>query len=101
MLGSSPSILRNNIFQARTKLQQALKGVLSSCKLEIVFKCQTRVSNSFRDLFRDLLSGVVYKFQCALCNESYYGESMKHLDTRFGEHIDVSPGTGKKGQTIK
>ena len=34
--------------QTRTKLQQALKGVLNCCKLEIVFKCQTRLSNSFR-----------------------------------------------------
>ena len=31
--------------QTRTKLQQALKGVLNCCKLEIVFKCQTRLSN--------------------------------------------------------
>ena len=59
--------------QTRTKLQQALKGVLNCCKLEIVFKCQARLSNSFRykDLIpKDLISGVVYKFQCGLCNES-------------------------------
>ena len=31
--------------QTRTKLQQALKGVLNCCKLEIVFKCQARLSN--------------------------------------------------------
>ena len=35
---------------------------------------------------KDLISGVVYKFHCGLCNESYYGE----------EHIGVSPLTGKK-----
>ena len=35
------------------------------------------------------MSGVVYKFQCGLCNESYYGESIRHLDVRPGEHIDV------------
>ena len=33
--------------QARTKLQQALKGVLNCCKLEIIFKCQTSLSDSF------------------------------------------------------
>ena len=33
--------------QTRTKLQQALKGVLNCCKLEIVFKCQTRLSHTF------------------------------------------------------
>ena len=85
--------------QTRTKLQQALKGVLNCCKLEIIFKCQTKLSNSFcyKDpIPKDLISGVVYKFQCGLCNESYYGESIRHLDIRSGEHIGVSPLTGKK-----
>ena len=88
-------------FQTRTKLQQALKGVLNCCKLEIVFKCQARLSNSFRSKDpipkdKDLISDVIYKFQCGLCNDSYYGESIRHLDIRSGEHIGVSPLTGKK-----
>ena len=85
--------------QTRTKLRQALKGVLNCCKLEIVFKCLTRLSNSFcyKDpIPKDLPSGVVYKFHCGLCNQSYYGESIKDLDIRSGEHIGVSPFTGKK-----
>ena len=85
--------------QTRTKLQQALKGVLNCLKLETVFKCQIRLSNSFRyedPIPEDLTSGVVYKFQCRLCNESYYGESFRHLDIRSGEHIGLSPLTGKK-----
>ena len=81
--------------QTRTKLQQALKGVLNCCKLEIVFKCQTRFSNSFR-IPKDLISGAVYKFQCGLYNESYYGGSNRQLDIRSGEHIGVSPLIGKK-----
>ena len=55
--------------QTRTKLPQAIKGVLNCCKLEIAFKCQTKLSNSFRfkDLIpKDFISGVVYKFQCGL-----------------------------------
>ena len=89
--------------QTRTKLQQALKVVLNCCKLEIVFKCQTKLSNSFRfkdPIPKDLISGVVYKFQCGLCNESYYGESIRHLDKRSGEHIGVSPLTGKKVKPV-
>ena len=85
--------------QTRTKLQQALKGVLNCCKLEIIFKYQARLSNSFRykdPIPKDLISGLVYKFQCGLCNECYYGESIRHLDIRSGEHIGVSPLTGKK-----
>ena len=67
----------------RTKQQQALQGVLNCCKLEIAFKCQTRLSNSlcYRDpVPEDLISSAVYKFQCGLCNESYYGNSIRHLD---------------------
>ena len=53
-------------WQTRIKLQQALKGVLNCCKLEIVFKYQTRLLNSFRykdPIPKDLISGVAYKFQ--------------------------------------
>ena len=51
-------------------------------------------TNSFR--FNDavthiLTSGVVYKFPCGLCNESYYGESVKHFEVRSSEHIGILP----------
>ena len=45
---------------------------------------------------KDLISSVVYKFQCGLCKEPYYGESIRHLDLRSGEHIGVSRLTEKK-----
>ena len=45
---------------------------------------------------KDLISGVVYKFQCCLCNESCYGESIRHLDIRSGKHRGVPPLTRKK-----
>ena len=43
-----------------------------------------------------LTSGVVYEFQCRLCNESYYGECVRHLAVRSGEHIGISPSTNKR-----
>ena len=78
--------------QTRAKLQQALKCVLNCCKLEIVFKYQTRLSNSFCNKDptpKDLISGVVYKFQCGLCNKSYYRESIRNLDIRPGDYISA------------
>ena len=90
--------------QTRTKLEQAVKGVLICCKLEIAFTCQTKLSNSFRfkdPIPKDLIPGVVYKFQCGLYNVSYYGESIRHLELRSGEHIGVSPLAGKKVKLIK
>ena len=64
-----------------------------------MLKYQTRLFNSFRykdPIPRDLISGVAYKFQCGLCNESNYGDSIRHSDMRSGEHIGVSPLTRKK-----
>ena len=68
--------------QTRTKLRKFLKGILNCCKLQIVFKSQNKSAKAFR--FKDriskkLTSGVIYKFQCGLCNESYYGECGRHL----------------------
>ena len=64
-----------------------------------MFKNKTRLGNNFH--FKDqipnnLTSVVIYKFQCGLCNESYYGECMRHLDVRIGEHIGISPLTRKQ-----
>ena len=33
---------------------------------------------------------------CGLCNESYYGECVRHLSVRIGEHAGISPLTKKK-----
>ena len=38
---------------------------------------------------------MVYKYQRQLCNESYYGECVKHLNVIIGEHIGISPLTKK------
>ena len=51
----------------------------------------------FKDQIPDeVTSGVVYKVQWGLCNETYYGETVRHLVVRFGEQIGLSPLTNKK-----
>ena len=79
--------------QNRTNLEKSLKGILNSCKLQIVFKSQSKLAKAFR--FKDsipkgLTSAVVQKFQCGLCNKSYYGECIRHLNVRIGEDIRIS-----------
>ena len=64
-----------------------------------MFKNKTRLGNKFHfkdHIPKNLSSGVIYKFQCGLCNESYYGECMRHLNVRIGEHIGISPLTRKQ-----
>ena len=68
-----------------------MKKVLNCCKL---FKSKTRLGNNFRvkdQIPIDLTSGVVYKFQCGLCSESYHGECVWHLNVKIGEHIGTLP----------
>ena len=60
--------------QNRTKLHKSIKVVLNCCKLQVICKSHNKLCNYFR--FKDpvpqiLTLGVVYKFQCGLCNESY------------------------------
>ena len=64
-----------------------------------MFKNKTRLGNNFHfkdRILKDLTSGVVYKFQCRLSNESYYGECARHLNVRIGKHIGISPFTKKQ-----
>ena len=91
--------LGNLSLQTKTKLQNVLKRVLGCCKIQIVFESQRNLSNVFR--FKDrlpyeLISRVVYKFQCGRCNSSYIGETDRHLKVRSGEHIGISPLTFNK-----
>ena len=90
--------------QTRTKLRKSFKGLLNSCKLQISFKSQRKLSNVFRFLDRlpfDLVSGVVYKYTCGRCNSTYYGETDRHLKVRSGEHIETSLLTFKKTKPSK
>ena len=60
---------------------------------------KSKLINAFRfkdRIPKELTSGVVYKFQRGLWNESYYGECARHLNVRIGEHIGISPLTKKK-----
>ena len=78
--------------QTRTKLMKSLKNILNCCKLQIVFKNKARLGNNFHfknRIPKDFTSGFVFKFQCGLCNESYYGEYVRHLNVRIGEYIGI------------
>ena len=59
-----------------------------------MFKNKTRLGNNFRlkdQIPKDLTSDDVYKFQCGLCNESYHGKYVRHLNVTTNEHIGALP----------
>ena len=64
-----------------------------------MFKSRNKLAKAFRfndRIPKELTSGVVYKCQCGFCNESYYGECIRHLNVRIGEHIGISSLTKKR-----
>ena len=66
-----------------------------------MFKSQNKLAKAFRfkdRIPKELTSGVVYKFQCGFCNQSYYGECVRHLNVR---HIGISPLNRKKAEPKK
>ena len=87
------------LLETRTKLRESLKPMLNCCKLQIVFKTQNKLAKYFRfkdRISKELTSGVFYKFQCGLCNESYCGECVRHPNVTIGEDIRISSMTRKK-----
>ena len=88
----------------RTRLKNSISKNLPFCKIRVIFKSSTRISNFFQ--FKDkmlycLRSNFVYKFSCGRCKAAYYGETYRHLSVRVGEHSDVSPLIGKKSKSKK
>ena len=64
-----------------------------------MFQSKNRLSSFFK--FKNSIplyirSHLIYKFQCSNCNITYYGESERHLKVKAGEHISMSPLTGKR-----
>ena len=71
--------------QTRAKLKNSVKSILKCCKLLIVLKNKTRLGNNFHlkdRIPKYLISGVIYQFQCGLCNEPCYGECVRHKNVR-------------------
>ena len=83
--------LGSKSLQTRTKLKKSFKNILNCCKLQIVFKNNTRLGHDFhlKNWFsQDLTTGVIYKFQCGLYNEYCYGEYVRQ---EIDEDIGISP----------
>ena len=88
----------------RTSLRNSISKNPPFCKIRVIFKSSTRITNFFQ--FKDkipycLRSNVVYKFLYGRCSATYYGETCQHLSVRVGEHSGVLPLTGKKSMSKK
>ena len=44
---------------------------------------------------------LVYKFKCNICNDIYYGKTIRHFKVRACENLAIMPLTGKKVKSPK
>ena len=86
-------------YDVQKKLGATIRQLLPFCQLKCVFKASSRMSAYFKykDSFPiSLRSGVIYKFTCAHCNESYIGCTQRYWNKRLEEHTHISSLTGKR-----
>ena len=97
--------LGSTSWTVKKELTRAFRNILPFCKLKLVFKTSNRLSSlfSFKDKLPAALdSHVIYKYTCAICNDSYIGCTKRYWEKRLEEHTHVSGLTGNplSGGTI-
>lgn len=85
--------LGSHSFGLKNKLRKLISEHYPQVSLRVIFKPTNLLSHYFK--FKDnipdaLLSSVVYKFNCSICNSAYIGQTKRHLATRIAEHRGLS-----------
>ena len=97
LFSSLPYLNKESNAGIHKEIQELAFKFFPQIDLHIVFKNQNTISNffGFKDRIPDLVrSNVVYKYSCAHCDATYYGETTRHLSTRIAEHRGLSSRTG-------
>ena len=86
-------------WKTKSTLIRSFREFLPFSKIKIVFKSSNRLSSYFH--FKDtipksLMSGVIYKYTCAVCNHCDIGSTKRYWEKSLEEHIHVSALTGKQ-----
>ena len=70
------------------KFVQSLNKLYAPCKFILTLKKTKNLISHLKVPVPDMLrSNVVYKITCSQCNLSYVGQTSRHLQQRFKEHI--------------
>ena len=67
---------------------------MSKCKISNFFTFKDKIPSVLR-------SGIVYKFQCGICNTNYYGKTKHNFKVRICEHLGISALKGDDDSAIK
>ena len=73
------------------KFEKSLKRMHAPCKVIFTLKKIKTVLLSLKPrVEKALKSGVVYKIKCSRCTSCYVGQTVRHLTTRFKEHLKTT-----------
>ena len=87
-----------SISRTERSINKLFEQYLPKCRVKVITKATVRLSSLFS--FKNLSSGVIYKFTCGTCNGIYIGKTKRHLKTRYFEHFVISALMGKPVGTI-
>ena len=71
-------------------VMKELKAILDWCKLRVVLKSKTTLSNTSICIPKDLRPSVVFEIECEFCIEYYHGEYVRHLNLKHGQQFHRS-----------
>ena len=75
-----------------TKFEQSLKRINAPVIfVSTIRKLKTCLPSRKAPIEKFLKSGVVYKIKCSRCDACYVGQTVRHLITRFKEHLRSGP----------
>ena len=82
----------------RTEVLNIVRDHYPQIELKLIFTNKFSVGSLFRFKERlptPLCSGIIYTYQCALCNECYTGSTTRQLQCRIAEHMGRSVRTNR------
>ena len=93
---SIPFISHKTNSDIKKELRKLVSENYPQLSLRIIFANTFTIRSFFN--FKDrvpteLLSNLVYRFNCSQCQATYIGETSRHLHTRMSEHRGISPRT--------
>ena len=77
---------------------RAVRKYYPQIDLKLIFTNKLSVGSLFKfkeSLPTSLCSGIIYTYQCALCNECYTGSTTRQLQCRIAEHMGRSVRTNR------
>ena len=81
----------------RNELRRIIKKCFPNINVSVVYTVPCRLNRFFnvKDATPvDILSNIIYKFQCSSCNAIYVGKTDRHCYVRKNEHLGTSYRTG-------